>query len=126
MYTEKRLEREILEGLAKIEKEFSKIEKMIATVYTLTGQHRNGHFLIVPRAEAAQMLGVSLRQMDRLANKYAFDKVPLSKFSTGVTKAVGYRKSQILEIIAGRDSVEALSELRRQVLRRKGMLKDKR
>ena len=35
MYTEKRLEREILEGLAKIEKEFSKIEKMIATATSL-------------------------------------------------------------------------------------------
>lgn len=126
MYTEARLEREILEGLAKIEKEFSKIEEMIASVYTLTGQHRNGHFVLVPREEAAKMLGVRVRTMERLAHRYALDKVPMTNSGCGHISRVGFRKSQLFEIIAGRDSVEDLSELRRQVLSRKGMLKDKR
>ena len=112
-YTTLNNEDAILKRLAEIEKEFAKIDKLIAELYTLIEKHGDGHYALVHRIAAAKELGISNRQMDRYADAWAMDKI----------RAVGgihYRRSQINEIKRGLFGTrDELFELRRIVQQRR-------
>lgn len=68
-------EDKILNDLAKLEKEFDRVDKMIADLYTLIGVHANGHYVLLTKQEAAEEVDVSVRQFERLIYDWHLDKV---------------------------------------------------
>ena len=105
-------EDKILNDLAKLEKEFDRVDKMIADLYTLIGVHANGHYVLLTKQEAAEEVGVSVRQFERLIYDWHLDKVETP------TGDIRYRRSQVLEIKTGRGGHD-LQELRKIIMRRK-------
>ena len=100
----------IIDKLNRIEAEFAKLEKMIASLYTYMGKGSDYNTLLSRRL-SAEFMGVSIRQFDRLAEKYCIERID-------TFAGPRYRRKDLTEIIT-LTSAEQFDEPKLRALRRR-------